>query len=198
MYGMIHKAIRDMVRTVHGEDTWKQVLAESGAADADFLSLRSYEDDIAYSLVGACSSVLGASPQACLEDFGRFWVLVTASEHYGDMMRSYGKDCFALLIRLNEMHERISSTFSGYKPPHFTVEMLDERRCRLHYRSVREGLSPFVVGLVHGLGEFYGEEVDIALESTANEDGGEYSIFTVVRGAAIESGVTEELAASAE
>ena len=117
MYGMIHKAIRDMVKTVHGEQAWQSVLSESGAADGDFLSLRSYNDEIAYNLVGACSKILGAPAEACLEDFGRFWILVTASEHYGDMMRSYGQDTFSLLGKMDEMHERISSTFSGYKPP---------------------------------------------------------------------------------
>ena len=66
MYGMIHKAIRDMVSTVHGEDAWRQVLSESGAGDSDFLSLHSYDDQIAYNLVGACSSILGTSAEACL------------------------------------------------------------------------------------------------------------------------------------
>lgn len=181
MYGMIHKAIRDMVTTVHGEATWQQVLSESGAGDADFLSLRSYDDKIAYALVGACSSILSAPAEACLEDFGRFWILVTASEHYGEMMRSYGQDTFSLLNHMNEMHERISSTFSGYKPPHFTVESTGDSSCLLHYRSIREGLSPFVVGLVLGLGEFFGEKVEITRESTINEDGGEYSVFAVTR-----------------
>jgi guanylate cyclase soluble subunit beta len=181
MYGMIHKAIRDMVKTVHGEEAWRAVLTESGAADGDFLSLRAYDDDIAYNLVGACSTILGASPAACLEDFGRFWILVTASQHYGDMMRSYGQDSFGLLNQMNEMHERISTTFSGYKPPHFTVEMRDETTCSLHYRSVRQGLSPFVIGLVLGLGEFYGEAISIDLESTNSEGGGEYSVFKVTR-----------------
>ncbi|MDA9184750.1 heme NO-binding domain-containing protein [Gammaproteobacteria bacterium] len=59
MYGIIHKAIRDMVKTVHGEQAWLSVLNESGAADGDFLSLRSYNDEIAYNLVGACSKILG-------------------------------------------------------------------------------------------------------------------------------------------
>ena len=181
MYGMIHKAIRDMVTTVHGEEAWQKVLTESGAADSDFLSLRSYDDHIAYDLVGACSSILQAPAEACLEDFGRFWILVTASEHYGEMMRSYGQDTFGLLQHMNEMHERISSTFFGYKPPHFTVETTSEASCLLHYRSIREGLSPFVVGLVLGLGEFFGEAIEITLKSSVNENGGEYSVFNVVR-----------------
>jgi guanylate cyclase soluble subunit beta len=184
MYGMIHKAIRDMVKTVHGEQAWQSVLSESGAADGDFLSLRSYNDEIAYNLVGACSKILGAPAEACLEDFGRFWILVTASEHYGDMLRSYGQDTFSLLGKMDEMHERISSTFSGYKPPYFTVEVLDEHHYLLHYRSIRAGLSPFVIGLVLGLGEFYSEPVSIALDKTENADGGEYSVFSVTRGMA--------------
>jgi len=48
MYGMIHKAIRDMIKAEHGEEVWKSVLAESGADDGDFLSLRIYADDIAW------------------------------------------------------------------------------------------------------------------------------------------------------
>ncbi len=183
MYGMIHKAIRDMVKSNHGEETWAKILKESGADDADFLSLRSYDDSIAYSLVGACSSVLGAPAEDCLEEFGRYWVLVTASQDYGDLMRSYGKDSFGLLEKLNEMHERISSTFTGYKPPNFTVDRLDDSSCKLHYRSIRKGLTPFVIGLVHGLGEFYNENVTINLESTAEENGGEYSVYNLTRSA---------------
>lgn len=186
MYGMIHKAIRDMVKSAHGEEAWQKVLAESGAADGDFLSLRSYDDDIAYSLVGACASVLEAPASACLQQFGQFWILVTAADHYGDMMRSYGQDSFGLLAQMNEMHERISSTFSGYKPPHFTVELTSDTECLLHYRSVRQGLSDFVVGLVQGLGEFYNEEITISLRETSLVDGGEHSTFQVTRAVALE------------
>ena len=60
-----------MVITVHGEQAWQSVLSESGAADGDFLPLRGYNDEIAYTFAGACSKILAAPAEACLRNLGR-------------------------------------------------------------------------------------------------------------------------------
>lgn len=177
MYGMIHKSIRDMVTTVHGEAVWERIAREAGVEDDHFLSLRAYDDEICYSLVAACAQVLNVSAAQCLEDFGRFWVLVTAAQHYGNMLRGYGNTTIDLLAHLNQLHERIASTFVGYRPPSFSTERLTDGECRLHYISGRSGLTPFVSGLVSGLAEFFDEEVDILSVEPRAVDVGEYTVF---------------------
>ena len=161
MYGMIHKAIKDMVSTTHGADVWKTIATDAGAEDDDFLSLRSYDDEVCYRLVGSTAKILDVPAAQCLEQFGRFWVLTTAAQNYGPMLRSFGNETIQLLEHLNQMHERISSTFVGYRPPRFNIERIGDRECRLHYFSIREGLTPFVNGLLEGLGEYFDEDIKI-------------------------------------
>jgi hypothetical protein len=56
------------------------------------------------------------------------------------------------------MHARIAVSFPDLQPPAFRT-MPQGDAVRLEYRSHRPGLTPFVVGLVEGIGSLYGEKV---------------------------------------
>jgi guanylate cyclase soluble subunit beta len=168
-----------MVITNHGEGVWNSIARDAGAEDDDFLSLRAYHDEICYRLVGSTSKILNVPADQCLEQFGRFWVLMSAAKGYGPLLRSFGDQTIQLLEHLNQMHERISSTFVGYRPPTFSVERLGAGECRVHYYSVREGLSPFVTGLLYGIGEYFDENLEIHSIQAGAKDGGEHSVFHV-------------------
>ena len=60
MYGLINNALKGMIEERFGEDQWQQVLTESGVPEDSFLTMRSYDDEITYSLAGAASKVLDA------------------------------------------------------------------------------------------------------------------------------------------
>ncbi len=181
MYGMIHKSIRELVIQSYGENRWERIAQDAEVDPEDFLSLRNYDDGIVYRLVSACSENLSMDPNELLVAFGKHWVLVTAAEQYDQLIKSYGKNTLEVLENINHMHARISTTFIDYRPPMFTTEYIDENRATLHYSSSREGLSPFVVGLVEGLADLYGETIEIKQINDCSGDHNYSAVFSLVR-----------------
>ena len=78
MYGLVNKAVVDLVVSKFGQDTW-DAIKKKAEVDIDvFVSMEGYPDDITYRLVGAASEILKIPPEAVLEAFGEYWVLYTA------------------------------------------------------------------------------------------------------------------------
>lgn len=179
MYGLINTALRDMITTRFGDKQWQQVMTASGVPEDSFLTMRSYDDAITYSLAGAASEVLGAPVEACLEMFGEFWIEETAGKNYDRLMDATGQNMVEFLENLNGLHDRITSTFLDYKPPSFRIEELADTQYRLHYESSRKALTPFVVGLLKGLARRF--DADLAIESQHDEPAGDgtHTIFAL-------------------
>jgi len=179
MYGLINKALKDMVTERFGTQVWQRVIDESGVPQDAFLTMRSYDDEITYSLVTAASKVLDAPAETCLEMFGQYWVLVTATESYGMLLDAAGDNIIDFLENLNALHDRITSTFLDYLPPTFNLERLDTNRYEIHYISQREGLDAFVVGLLQGLATRF--ETKLVLISQRSEPvvQGSHTVFEV-------------------
>lgn len=179
MYGLINSSLQSMIREKFGDDEWNRVLAASGVPEDSFLSMRSYDDSVTYDLVGAASAVLGAPAEACLEMFGEWWVLETAAKSYGPLMEASGRDLVQFLRNINALHDRITGTFVNYVPPEFRVETLGGDRHRIHYVSTRQGLTPFVVGLLNGLAVRFGSELVIHSKDAMPVATGEHTVFEV-------------------
>ena len=178
MYGLINNALKEMILEKFGEETWNDVLRESGVPEDSFLTMRSYDDEITYSLAGAASKVVGAPVEACLEMFGEYWVLETASKSYGMLLKAAGQNMVEFLQNMNALHDRITSTFLNYVPPEFFVEENGTHH-DIHYVSQREGLTPFVTGLLKGLGVRFETEVTILSQQSVEVETGEHTVFTV-------------------
>ena len=178
MYGLINKALKTMIMDGHGEDTWNSILKKSGVPEDSFISMERYNDDITYALVDATSEVLEAPAEACLELFGHYWATVTAPSAYEMLFDSTGETLFEFLENINSLHDRITSTFIGYIPPYF-IATADKNKMELTYESKREGLTPFVVGILKGLAERF--EVNIEFESVkpVEVSSGETSIIII-------------------
>jgi hypothetical protein len=84
MYGLVNKAIEDMVCDRFGEETWEEI-KKKAQLDVDvFISMDGYPDDVTHRLVKAASEILAISSSEILQAFGEYWVLYTAKEGYGD------------------------------------------------------------------------------------------------------------------
>ncbi len=182
MYGLVNSALQSMIKDKFGEDQWQEVLNESGVPDDSFLTMRSYDDSVTYDLAGAASTVLGAPLDACLEMFGEYWVLETAVKAYGPLMDATGTDLVGFLHNLNALHDRITGTFLNYVPPEFRVESLEDGRHRIHYISTREGLTPFVVGLLKGLALHFDTDIDLHSVDPQQVTSGTHTIFLATVG----------------
>jgi hypothetical protein len=162
MYGIVNQAIYGLVTENFGHEKWAEIKKRSGVNLDYFVSNEPYEDNITYELVGAASEVLGLHPNDVLHAFGEYWVLKTGMEKYGDLMRAGGEGFSEFILNLPNFHSRIMLIYPNLSPPEFSTEKINEGHIKLHYYSEREGLTYFVVGLIHGLAKMYGQKVDVS------------------------------------
>lgn len=178
MYGMVNTAVEDMVRRHHGETMWERIKERAGVNVEVFISNESYPDELTYALVGAASAELGAPAEDILHAFGEHWVLHTAVEGYGGLMRAGGRTLREFLVNLPNFHTRVVMIYPKLRPPRFECSDVTETSLRLHYITHRSGLEAFVVGLLHGLGKLYETAVTVTHE-TRRTEGSEHDVFLV-------------------
>ena len=178
MYGMVNKAIEQMVVMHHGEEVWEQIKEKAGTSIEVFISNESYPDELTYALVAAASELLNVPQEKLLQAFGEHWVLHTAVESYGGLMRAAGRSVGEFLGNLPNFHARVSMIFPKLKPPHFECTDITEHALKLHYHSDRPGLQPFVIGLMHGLGKMFKTPVQVKQTQFKNQ-GHTHDVFSV-------------------
>ncbi len=178
MYGLVNKAIADMVRSKFGEATWQEIRQKAAVENDTFLSMEGYPDDVTHRLVKAGSHVLGLTPAQIMQAFGEFWVQFTATEGYGELMDMSGDDLPEFLQNLDNLHARVGISFPQLKPPSFESREENENELTLEYRSEREGLAPMVLGLVKGLGDRFDTEVDVS-HTKSREEGADHDEFLI-------------------
>jgi Haem-NO-binding len=164
MYGLVNRALADLVKQRAGADVWERLKAEAGVEVDVFLSLERYPDETTVALVVAAARALGRSPEQLLEEFGRHWVTYAASHGYQHLLHARGTSFFRFLAGLDQLHTRLSLSFPELQPPSFTVHEVDSDTIRLVYESARSGLVPFVVGLLHGVAALFQTELVVTHE----------------------------------
>jgi len=179
MYGLIHTALRDMVIETYGPEKWDKVVTKSGVTADTFLSMRSYDDSVAYNLVGSTAQVLECSAESCLREFGHYWLTQAAPKVYASLLDTTGDTLFEFLESLDDLHDKITLTFIDYSPPSFRLERLSDHHARLHYRSQRQGLTPFVSGLIKGMEQRFNVSINVESTEEVAVSEGEYTIFEI-------------------
>jgi Haem-NO-binding len=154
MYGLVNKAMKGFVIKSFDEEKWRSICDKANFDDYDFLSFKSYPDDLTYRLVGAASQELNMSAESILEAFG---------EGYSDMLDVSGTSFHEFIGNLDMLHFRVSNIMPELRPPMFTSTLLDDNSLELEYNSHRPGLTPMVVGLIRGLGKRFNLEVHVTL-----------------------------------
>ena len=90
MYGIIHKALKDMVIRDFGEQKGTDIVSHSGIEHDVYISMQTYDDDTTYTLIGSSSEILGAPVDDCLRLFGKYWITEAAPKAYSDVLRATG------------------------------------------------------------------------------------------------------------
>ena len=90
MYGLVNKAIEQMVCTHFDTATWEAIKRRAGVDVGVFLSMHAYPDDVTYRLVDAASKTIERSHAEVLRAFGRYWTLYTVAEGYGELLKLTG------------------------------------------------------------------------------------------------------------
>lgn len=178
MYGMVTKAVGEMVCGKFGEDAWERIKEKAGVEIDVFISNDPYPDEITYRLVGAAAEVLGLPAEAVLREFGKHWILDTAQRGYAELMRAAGRTLPEFLDNLPNFHTRVTMMFPGLNPPRFECTDITDHSLRLHYRTDRAGLTPFVVGLLDGLAVMFDTKIDVQLVESRAEGAG-HDVFLI-------------------
>jgi len=170
MYGLINKAVEDLVVTSFGEDKWEAIKAKAGIDIDVFISNESYPDDITYRLVDAAVEILNIPADTVLAAFGEHWVLRIAVPSYGALMKSGGRTFREFLVNLPNFHTRIAMIYPRLEPPRFACSNITDDSLHLHYMTHRPGLTSFVSGILQGLAKLY--ETSCSATIIARKDAG--------------------------
>lgn len=176
MYGIVNRAVEDLICERYGEEKWSAIKKRSNIDIDFFVSNEPYPDDITYKLVGAITEELQIPVNTILVSIGEWWVLRTGKEKYGSLMEAGGDTLREFLMNLPLFHNRIMLIYPKLTPPEFRVSDLTENSIHVHYFSKRPGLQEFVRGLLQGLGKMYNTPVNIELISS-RDDGNTHEIF---------------------
>lgn len=178
MYGIVNKAIEELVIANFGNDTWNNIKKTSGVDIDFFISNEPYDDDITYKLAIAAAEETGLTISEVLINFGEWWILKTGKEKYGYLLESGGENYKDFLINLPLFHNRVMMIYPRLTPPEFKISNIEEKSLHVHYYSKRIGLQDFVKGLLQGLAKFYSCQVQLQLIESrdANSD---HEIFHV-------------------
>jgi len=179
MYGIVNKAIEELVKEKFGSQKWEDVKKRSGISIDFFLSNEPYDDAITYQLAGVVAEELNISFGYVFVTFGEYWILKTGKEKYGGLMEAGGHNLKEFLRNLPAFHSRIMLIYPKLTPPEFQVSDETENSIHVHYFSKREGLQDFVFGLLSGLGKMYNTPVEIKLLHSRNE-GAKHETFKFI------------------
>src|SRR5690348_9771622 len=178
MYGLVNQGVQDLAVQLGGEQLWAAIKRRAGVEVETFVGMDVYPDEITERLVLAASETLGIPPEEVLRAFGKHWILYTGRKGYGAVFETMGRTLPEFLGNLDAMHARLSLSMPHLEPPSFVCEQTGPGRVRLEYYSHRRGLAPMVVGLIEGLGEMFGLEVDTK-QTLSTNDGADHDEFII-------------------
>ena len=178
MYGIVNKAVEELITERFGHDKWEAVRERAGIQVDFFISTEPYNDDITYQLATAAAEVLSIDLRDIMIALGEYWVLQVGKKKYGGLMQAGGNNLREFLLNLPQFHSRIMLLYPKLTPPEFRVSNIRDNGLDLHYFSHRLGLQEFVRGLLQGLSKLYATETTIELIANRN-DGSDHEIFRI-------------------
>lgn len=151
MYGMIHRAVRDMVTVHAGQAVWQDIEAKTGAGPAEMIGVLVYDDEITFRLLSAAAERLDLPLPDLMEKFGRHWIEYIGQKQFGRLLDIAGRDLLSVLTNLDRLHAAVLAAMPQARVPSFTVVAAQNDSILLRYRSQRKGLEPLIKGLLVGL-----------------------------------------------
>lgn len=179
MYGIINKAIQELVTHHFGEEVWEKIKKRAKVEDEFFVSSNPYNDDITYNLAIAISEEMDVPLSKVLNDFGEWWILKTGQEKYGYLLSSGGDNYKSFLLNLPNFHNSVMMYYPDLTPPEFKISHVEDNSLHLHYFSKRKGLKDFVYGLMTGLAKFFKVKTVKVVHLESVEDKMTHEVFSI-------------------
>jgi hypothetical protein len=151
MYGMIHRAIYELLAAHHSESEWESLKAVLNINPDGMIGTLVYPDAQTIQLVEESAMLLRIAPDEFLRRLGRFWITFAEQGPYRHILDFTGKDLPSFIRGLDLMHQAVVTAMPQANVPSFTLVEDGPEALTVDYRSGREGLEPFVAGLFQGL-----------------------------------------------
>ena len=178
MYGIVNKAIHELVRSRFGEKRWEVICVKAGFEEEEFIGLKSYPDQLTFDILQACSEELGIPQYDLMVQCGEIWIEHTAASGYENVLNLAGSNMVDFLYNLNIIHSRITNLMPQMRPPVFLVKKEYTTGLLLQYQSERTGMEPLAIGILRGLGRRFGLTVDVKLRG-ADPDDASFTLFEI-------------------
>lgn len=173
MYGLIMNSIKNQIIDDYGEATWLAVKRAANYDDEGFISMNTYDDALAYTMVEAICGITGKNADEALERIGEYWIQHTGKNGYGPLLDAAGLSFAEYIANLNNMHDTVSIAMPQMIIPYFSVHDVTDNSLKLQYISNRKGLEPMVIGLVKALGKKFGHNCIVQREADDTAAAGE-------------------------
>lgn len=167
MKGTILVCLRDMLfeRCAVSQDDWKNML-EAAGLDRHLVLLPSADlpDAAALALFGEAQARYFSSHEALADAFGSHWCVRYAPDVYPSIYRRVS-NAREFIMKMDDVHVQITQTIENARPPRFQYEDLGRGGLLVRYQSAR-GLIQIFAGLCRGIGEYYGEALEVKVLDT--------------------------------
>lgn len=171
MHGTVTHAMREMIQSTHGHDVWAKACSWSGLdADTVILASRNYPDALMHQVASGACAVLEKQPEELLREFGRYWILEVTANRYGGLLEMCGSTFREFMLHLPEFHDRVMLLYPEIRAPEFSSLELDNEDFKVLYRSHRDGMQPFVQGILEGICRRFGVEKTVTIRSRRGDE----------------------------
>jgi hypothetical protein len=178
MYGLVNKAVAELVINTYGREQWERILKDADIKDDSFIGMESYPDQSTYDLVSSASKILSLTEEQVLEAFGEYWITYTAEEGYGNLLDMAGNSLVDFLKNLDQLHSCVGHIMPKLNPPSFKCADIESHSLTLHHFTKRKGMEYMVIGLLKGLGKRFNTTCTVNITESFTK-GADHNIFKV-------------------
>ena len=161
MKGTIVRCLKSLVEEKAGQETWDEIVTESGVALPKIINLSmDIPDGDTVKLLESACKVLGLTLSQAADAFGKYWMTEYAPAIYKSHFDRY-RDARAVLLGVDDIHRLTTATVPNAHPPRFDYEEVDDRTLDIVYNSSR-GMIDLLMGLARGVGAYFNERLTVS------------------------------------
>ncbi|HOP07090.1 MAG TPA: heme NO-binding domain-containing protein [candidate division Zixibacteria bacterium] len=164
MKGTIIKCLQDLVTDKYGQEEWKAAIEDAGLRrNTIFMPISDIDDESVLAIITAVCTRQKLSLAEISNIFGDYWVNVYSQVMYKQFFQRHST-ARQFILAMDDVHVNMTRTMANARPPRFDYEWKDDCTLHMTYKSHR-GLIDLMVGLIKGVGRYYGESLGVTLVS---------------------------------
>lgn len=155
MHGLINRTIETFLRSTYGVETAETILAEAGAPEEGFESMRDYEAQLTIAVLRAATRHTGAPRDSLLEDIGTFLVWHPGFWPVRRLLRFSGASFEEFLEAFDDLPARVRMAIPELELPGLEVERESQTDFAVAVSPPR-GYGALLSGVIRAMADDYG------------------------------------------